>query len=369
MPENHIPAAQPEAGSSAGEFNFADSGTESLRIKKRNLKAKTPGLIKPNPAALPAARELEREAPPVSAEKAAKPASVKTEEVIAKETVKPAVKSVEAPAAPPRTMPITSVTATTTSATPKIASTATPAVSPHGTRPATLYYTSPTRKAETAAKIETAKAETAKVGSAKPEPSKAEPAKSEPVKAETPTPMKTIPSSGASSSSSGAAQRVATTATAPSSRPSVNVDYRANVERQSREQKSVGSLLSYVVYGLIAFFVISAGLAIYGADVIFKQLHDQSTTVSQLDDRYTKLTNDLSTKLSATQDQLTAAQSQITRQQDVILHQQEQLNQLLASSTTNDAAIKAEKAARAQETAAIRVRLKEVEYKTSVQKY
>ena len=152
MPENPIPAAQPEAGAAAGEFNFADSETGTARIKKRNLKTKVPGLIKPNPAALPAARELEREAPPVSATPATKPVSVKTEEVVAKVTPKPAVKTAEAPTAPPRSLPITSVTATTTSTTPKIASTATPGVSPHGTRPATLYYTSPTRKAETAAK-------------------------------------------------------------------------------------------------------------------------------------------------------------------------------------------------------------------------
>jgi hypothetical protein len=366
MPENQIPATQPQAGSAAGEFNFANPESDTPRIKKRNLKTKVPGLIKPNPAALPAARELEREAPPVTAEQASKPVSVKTEEVMAKAASKPVVKAAEAPTAPPRTMPSTSSSAGPTPA--KIASTATPsfstatgpASSPHGTRPATLYYTSPARKAEPA-KVEPGKVEAPKVET------KAEPVKAEPVtKAETPTSMKTIPTAASSSSN----PRIATTATASTSRPSVNVDYRANVERQSREQKSVGSILSYVVYGLIAFFVISAGLALYGADVIFKQLHEQSSTVADLDAHYTKLTSDLSTKLSATQDQLTAAQSQITRQQDVILKQQEQLNQILTSTTANDAAIKAEKAARAQETATIRARLNKVEARTTaIQKY
>ena len=362
MPENQLPATKPEG--SAGEFNFADSETETPRIKKRTLKTKVPGLIKPNPAALPAARELEREAPPVSAEQASKPSSVKTEEIIAKATTKPVVKSAEVPTAPPRTMPITSVTATTTSATPKIATTATPAVSPHGTRPATLYYTTPNRKAEPA------KAEPSPAAAAKSEPAATKAPLSQSAStpaeniSETPSPMKTIPTSASSP------QRVSTTTTAPGSRPSVNVDYRANVERQSREQKSVGSILSYIVYGLIAFFVISAGLAIYGADVIFKQLHEQSSTVADLDAHYTKLTTDLSTKLSATQEQLAAAQSQVTRQQDIILKQQEQLNQLIASSTANDAAVKAEKAARAGETAALRARLNKVEAKTStIQKY
>ena len=357
MPENQLPATKPEG--SAGEFNFADPETETPRIKKRTLKTKVPGLIKPNPAALPASRELEREAPPVTAEQATKPASVKTEEIMAKATTKPAVKSAEAPTSPPRTMPLTSVTATTTSATPKIASTATPtpsAASPHGTRPATLYYTTPNRKAEPAA------AAPVQPVSAKSEPAVKAASSPAVTVSETPSPMKTIPTSASSP------QRVATTTTASGSRSSVNVDYRANVERQSREQKSVGSILSYVVYGLIAFFVFSAGLAIYGADVIFKQLHEQSSTVADLDTHYTKLTTDLSTKLSATQDQLTSAQSQVTRQQDIILKQQEQLNQLLASSTATDAALKTEKAARAQETAtraqetaSLRSRVKEIE--------
>ncbi len=362
MPENPIPASPSDAP--AAEFNFAEAGTEAPRMKKRNLRTKVPGLIKPNPAALPAARELAREAPPITVEQASKPVAVKADEIIAKATTKPAVKAAEVPVAPPRTIPLTSVTATTTSATPKIASTATPtASSPHGTRPATLYYTSPTRKTEPA-KVEPAQTEPVKSAPAKTEPTaKAETSPADNIStAETPTPMKTIPTSASTP------QRVATT-TAPGSRPSVNVDYRANVERQSREQKSVGSILSYVVYGLIAFFVISAGLAIYGADVIFKQLHEQSSTVADLDAHYTKLTNDLSAKLSATQDQLTAAQAQITRQQEVIMKQQETLNQLLTSSTATDAAIKAEKAARAQETAAIRARLNKVEARQTVQKY
>jgi plasmid maintenance system antidote protein VapI len=177
--------------------------------------------------------------------------------------------------------------------------------------------------------------------------------------------MKTIPTaSAASSATSSATATPAATArpvTTATTRPAPNIDYRANVERQSREQKSVGSILSYIVYGLIAFFVISAGLAIYGADIIFKQLHDQSATVSDLDARYTKITSDLSTKLSSTQDTLSQAQAQIQRQQDLIVKQQEELNQLIAASASNDSAIKAEHQARAQDTANLRAHLKELE--------
>ena len=339
MPENQNPVTKSEPEAAAGEFNFAKPETENPRIKRRSLKAKPAGLIKPNAAAIPAARDLEREAPPRITEVAAKAVTADQPRVAA--VAKPT------PTAPPRVTPTVAAAAakpavSTASSTTTTAPATGPASSPHGTRPATLYYSTNTRKAET------------------------------------PSPMKTIPTaSSASTPSSSATASAAASArpvSATASRPSPNVDYRANVERQSREQKSVGSILSYVVYGLIAFFVISAGLAAYGADIIFKQLHDQSATVSDLDAHYTKLTNDLSTKLSATQDTLTAAQAQIARQQDLIVKQQEELNQLIAASANNDSAIKAEKQARAQDSANLRARVKELEarqaeMRSTLQKY
>ena len=183
--------------------------------------------------------------------------------------------------------------------------------------------------------------------------------------------MKSIPTaSTTSSSNAAAAPTIARSATA-SARPATSVDYRANVDRQSREQKSVGSILNYVVYGLIAFFVISAGLAIYGADVIFKQLHDQSMTVSDLDARYAAANADLTTKLTATQDLLAQTQAQVARQQDLIVKQQEELNHLIAVTTDNASAIKQEKQSRAQETANLRARVKDLENTrgTFTQKY
>lgn len=184
----------------------------------------------------------------------------------------------------------------------------------------------------------------------------------------------TIPTPSPSSSSAttlptSTARPAAAAAASP--RPASNVDYRANVERQSREQKSVGSILSYAVWGLIGFFVVSAGLAIYGADVIFKQLHDQSVTVSGVDQKYDLATKDLNAKLTTTQDALTQAQAEIARQQDLILRQQEELNKLIAAVNDNSNALKAEKAARTQETASLRARLRDVEYTrgTSTQKY
>jgi uncharacterized coiled-coil protein SlyX len=180
--------------------------------------------------------------------------------------------------------------------------------------------------------------------------------------------MKTIPTAGPASTSSAATLPLsASRPTASSPRPATNVDYRANVERQSREQKSVGNILSYVVYALIAFFVISAGLAIYGANVIFKQLHDQSVTVTDLDARYSAANKDLNAKLATTQDTLTQAQAQIARQQDVIVRQQEELNRLIASVNDNVNALKSEKQSRTQETASLRARVRDLENRGTYQ--
>jgi hypothetical protein len=339
MPENQNPATKSAPEAAAGEFNFTKPETENPRIKRRSLKAKPAGLIKPAAAALPAARELEREAPPLSSEPATKPAA-------AQPKAAPAAKVTAV--APPRVTPTvaaSTASASKTATTPSTTPAAGPASSPHGTRPATLYYTNNTSKAETS------------------------------------SPMKTIPSASPAPSTSSASSSVTTTpvssarpAATATSRSAPNVDYRANVERQSREQKSVGSILSYIVYGFIALFVLTVGLAGYGADIIFKQLHDQSATVSDLDAHYTKITTDLNTKLSATQDTLTQAQAQIARQQDLIVKQQEDLNRLIAASSDNDSAIKSERQARAQDTGNLRARVKELEvreseYRNSIQKY
>jgi hypothetical protein len=334
MPENQTPATQPEPNSAPGEFDFAKPVAENPRIKRRSLKvkeAKPKGLTKPVDSVPPAARELEREAPPLS---------VKQPQEATEETKpKPAAKVAETPVAPART---TSSPAPATAPSQPASSTPTtpasgPATSPHGTRPATLYYSSQPRKAET------------------------------------PSPMKTTPT--ASTAPSSSATTVPASFTRPatstsSSRPATTVDYRANVERQSREQKSVGNILAYVVYALIGFFVISAGLAIYGADVIFKQIHDQSVTVSDLDTRYAAANKDLNAKLATTQDTLNQAQAQIARQQDLIVKQQEELNRLIAATNDNTTALKQEKQARTQDTSGLRARVRDLENRgTTTQKF
>ena len=342
MPDNQIPAAQPNSEAESAEFNFGKPAVNP-RMKRRSLKAKPADMIKPPDGTVSAARELEREAPPLASEP--RPAASSPAQVQSK-SIPVVVKASETPAAPPRTPPAQSAVAAkpATSATtkPVTSSTTSQTTSPHGTRPATLYYSSYPRKE-------------------KETPS---PMKSIPSANPTPSPSSTAGSSAtrpAATSASNIPSSAARASTAAPSRPAPTIDYRANVERQSREQKSVGNILAYFVYGLIAVFVICAGLAGYGAKVIFDRLHDQSTTVADLDQRYSDANKELNAKLAVTQDTLSQAQAQINRQQDLIVRQQEEINHLIAAQNDEVTALKSEKSTRAQETAVLRSRVRDLE--------
>jgi len=298
MPENNVPSAKPEPEAAPGEFDFAAPITERPRVKRRALEQATP------------AKSIE-----------AAPAK----------TIEAEVRQVEN-----TTKPSPSPTKPTTTSTPYVSPAAkaktasTPAASPHGTRPATLYYSSGTRQdKETSSPMKT-----------------------------TPSPSSSSTSSPSTSSTTSTAARPATTATRA---PSVS-DYRSNAERQSREQKSVGDVLSVLVYTLMAVFVLGFSLAGYGAYVITKQLNKQSVTMNDFDKRYASDYTDINSRLTTTQENLTQAQAEIARQQDLIVKQQDALNKLIAAMDDNTSAIKQERATRAQETANLRSRLKDLEY-------
>jgi hypothetical protein len=404
MPDNPSPSAKPDAPTEPIEFNFDKPAPDSPRLKRRSLKGKSSGL---KPATPPVtARDLENEAPPLTAEQAAGLASPLPDTKEAPKLV-PQSQPRPIPVAPPRTTPVvagtaapkpanglTSTAASTTTApvqkpvpaapsstgqkvaitltspqkvtTPAAAGNTTAAkaaTSPHGTRPATLYYTNAT-----------------------PQPRKEAPESMKPninaspsgatTTSSTSHASATRPAGTASTASTTAASatRPAGTAASPASRAAASsFDYRANVERQSREQKSVGNILAYFVYGLIAVFVLGAILAGYGAYTINKQLHDESTSISSLDAKYTQKVDLLTTELSSTQDQLTQTQAQLTRQQDLLTKQEEEISQLRtaisAASSASADAIHAEARARAQEAAALRARIRDLEYRTSTQTF
>lgn len=136
-----------------------------------------------------------------------------------------------------------------------------------------------------------------------------------------------------------------------SPRPSTVSDFRSNIDRQSREQKSIGGILNLAVYALIALFVLGGGLAAYGAHIIFKQLNDQSSTVSDLDARFAKATDELDTQLKATQQSVLQLQTQANREQDLLLRQQDSIGKVQASLTSTIESLHQERSARASETA------------------
>ncbi len=188
----------------------------------------------------------------------------------------------------------------------------------------------------------------------------------------------TTPASTSSPSSSFAPRSTASstsssTATgAPYQRSGSVTDYRANIERQAREQKSIGGIINYIVYALAAFLVLSAALAGYGAYVLSKQIHHQSVTLADLDTRYSEQNRELTSQLKAVDDTLTDAlnqtRAQVNRQQEIILHQQESINTLTAQNTklaaseaATEATLRQERQYRAYETASLRTRVHALE--------
>jgi hypothetical protein len=176
------------------------------------------------------------------------------------------------------------------------------------------------------------------------------------MKPSTPTPATPAPTSTVSTYR-------ATTGTTP--RTATASDFRANIDRQSREQKSVGDVLTYVVYAIGALLIISAALAIYGGYTLSRQIHAQSVTMSDLDTRYAAENKSLTEALGTTNDSLAQAQEQIRRQEEMIARQQDTINKLV---TTNDeivTALKQERMTRASETANLRARVRSLEDETT----
>jgi chromosome segregation ATPase len=149
-------------------------------------------------------------------------------------------------------------------------------------------------------------------------------------------------------------------------------DYRANVERQSREQKSVGGMIAIIVYTLAGLFVLGGLLAAYGAYTISRQMHQQSVTLTDLDSRYSAETQALTAQLKASNDSLTEAltqaQAQLKRQQELLAREQEQLtrqqdvsNKLVTANDAITAALRQERQQRAAETATLRAHVRTLE--------
>jgi hypothetical protein len=337
MPDPNSPTANHEPEATPVEFDFIAPAAENPRMKRRSLKAKSATVLKPLRETTPEAPEIAREAPPRTEPAATRPAPADEDDNAAveiKETPPPA--AAKAKTSSPSSRPHFASTARPSSPTPKPTSS-----SPHGTRPATLYYSTGPRK---------------------------EKEKVEPV-----TPMSTTPAASTTS-----APASATRPTAAAVRPATVVDYRTNVDRQAREQKSVGGVLSIIVYVLIGFFVLTASLAGYGTYALSKQIHKQSLTIDDLNTRYNAETDALTAKIATANDNVTQVQAQSQAQearlQDLIVKQQDSINKLIAADNAATSALHTERQTRAEETASLRARLRNLEYKgpgtsTTTQRY
>jgi hypothetical protein len=310
MPELNSSAGQPEPQASPSEFDFIAPAVDKPRMKRRSLKPRQPNPLAPPEEPTPGGNDLAQEAPPRTEKTAPAGTTAPPEEEVktssgASMKESPAAKSPQASSRP--------IFASTT----RPSSTSTP--SPHGTRPATLYYSS-----------------------SKPKEKEEKPA----------SPMKSTTTAPSASPS-------------PAVRPATVVDYRTNIDRQAREQKSVGGILSIIVYVLIGFFVVGAGLAGYGTYALSKQIKAQSLTIDELDKHYASETLSLAAQIKTNADAFaqfqTQTQAQLAREQELIVQQQETINKLIAADTAATAALRQERQARADETSALRARVRSLE--------
>ena len=360
MPEQTRPSSTPTAPENAGELNLVQADTQKPRLKRRNLKAK-PAALDPLPDAPKAAPVSTSSVVPAATASATLPA--------------PAPSALAAPAEP-------TVTPSNSAVNPNPNSNPSPSSNAH---PSTLYYSGGVRKEkESAPPMKPSSSSTAPFSPARPAsaspsstasaqarpasnataPSAAVPARS----AAAPTAASASSARPAAASSSSTAARPATaapvTAAAPV-RPTSVSDYRANIERQTREQKTFGGILNVVVGVLIVLFLLGFSLAGYGTYILSKQIHQQSATMADLDSRYTEQNRSLSVQLKSTNDTvsdaLAQARAQVQRQQEVIARQQESINKLTQDDAANASALRLERQARASENSSLRVRIRNLE--------
>jgi len=124
-------------------------------------------------------------------------------------------------------------------------------------------------------------------------------------------------------------ERTVRSSTTPQPSPTMSnpsfSQFQQNVQRQSREQKAVGSLLSGVAITLILGILLVAGLAGYGGYILSQQIKQQSSTISQLESRMNANFELLQTSLRETAGAMDTLNSQTQAQKQTIQSLQSQL--------------------------------------------
>jgi hypothetical protein len=115
--------------------------------------------------------------------------------------------------------------------------------------------------------------------------------------------------------------------------------YQQNVQRQSREQKAVGSLLSGVAIVLIGSIVLVAGLAGYGGWMLSKQIKQQSVTMAQLESKLNTDIQSLHENILRVDATVESLNTQLQAQKQQITWLQNQLEDARAQAKKSDATI------------------------------
>ncbi len=128
-------------------------------------------------------------------------------------------------------------------------------------------------------------------------------------------------------------------------------DFRRNAERQSKEQKATGNILSGIAYALLAVILMVASLSAFGGYVMWRQIQSQATTVAQLSD---KLNNEVAVLREESAIAKKNADDNFRRQQEI-------LNKTTASLEQQRASFFAEQKRKDREIQALQGRLNRIE--------
>ncbi len=147
-----------------------------------------------------------------------------------------------------------------------------------------------------------------------------------------------------------------TTLHTPPTQSSRPTDFRDNVRRQVNEQKSIGRILTLISISFAALIIISFSLAAYGGYVMWNRLNEQSSTIADVENKFSKRLSTLQASLDRLQidlhktqkysDELARQNQELTR---ALREQQELTRRTKAQVDTLSNQIRQEKALREQQ--------------------
>lgn len=115
--------------------------------------------------------------------------------------------------------------------------------------------------------------------------------------------------------------------------------YQQNIQRQSKEQRAVGGLLSGVAIILVGSILLVAIMAAFGGWFLYKEIQNQSLTVSQLQSQINGDIQGLRGNLKDIEGQLDRLATQSAAQKQQITWLQGQLDAARAQSKKDTATL------------------------------